>query len=75
MDRLEHVGYTDAWRHKNPDRRGVTGHSTRNEFRLDYAFLSRSISGLKWDVRHDDRTRTKGTSDHTAVVLDIALAP
>ena len=75
MDRLENVGYTDAWRHKNPDRRGATWHSTRNEFRLDYAFLSRSISGRNWDVRHDDRTRTKGTSDHTAVVLDIALAP
>jgi exodeoxyribonuclease-3 len=73
MDRLEGASYTDTWRFKNPDRLGATWRSTHNDFRLDYAFLSAPISGFKWDVRHEDRTRTLGTSDHTAVVLDIDL--
>ena len=73
FSRLSEMGWVDAWRSRNPDGREFTWYSKPygNGFRLDHAFLSPSLAPRLLDVRYDHSTRESGTSDHSALVVDL----
>lgn len=74
IEALEALGFTDAWRSHHPTEREFTWYSDAgNGFRLDYAWLSRSLLPRVLAVRHDHAARTAGVTDHSAVVIDLHL--
>ena len=73
MDRMEALGYVDAWRVRYPEGREYSWFSNKGKgFRLDYAFLSASISPCLRDVFHDHSFRESGLTDHSALVVDLS---
>jgi exodeoxyribonuclease-3 len=84
MKELLNIGYVDAWRaiHKNESeftwysRRKVEG-VTRdfNGFRLDYFFVSQSLSDWITGAYHSHDERTQNISDHSAVICELAPLP
>ena len=73
--RLSETGWVDAWRSRNPDGREFTWYSKPwgNGFRIDHAFLSPSLAPRLLGARYDHSTRETGATDHSALVVDIAL--
>lgn len=73
---------TDAWAYV-ADRDGranserYTWYATRGErrfgLRLDYAFLSPALRPHFLDARHDHGIRERGLSDHSALLVDLAI--
>lgn len=73
MDRLENLGWVDAWRLQNPSAREFTWYSNHgNGFRLDYAFTTPIFQHRLSKASHSHRERTAGYSDHSALIVDIA---
>lgn len=70
--KLEALGFIDAWRHLNPSGREYTWFSQAgNRFRLDYAFLSRSLAPCLRAAAHSEAVRSSGATDHSALIVDI----
>lgn len=70
---LRDLGYTDAWRKLNPGAREYswTNHNgTRT--RVDYAFLSRRISGRLVGAQYVHVERESELSDHCPLIVDLA---
>ena len=74
--KLESVGWSDVWRHRNPDAREFTWYSSKdNGFRLDQAFATQALNQEVAGIRYDwgGNGRMAGLSDHAAVILDLEL--
>ena len=70
------LGFTDAWRHRNPPLAGkpeITWKSSiSGGFRIDAAFLSRALLERLREVKHAHAPRETGVSDHSLLVVDWA---
>ena len=78
---LERAGWSDAFRWLHGERRAYTWYSPNggNGFRLDQAFVSRTLRGRIAAVRHawgkprgDRSARREALSDHAALIVDFA---
>lgn len=75
---LSEMGWVDAWRSRNPDKREFTWYSAPpylSGFRLDHAFVSPSLAPRVLNARYDHTTRQSGATDHSAMVVDLDVAP
>ena len=76
MTAMEADGWIDAWRFLNPDKLEYTWSSNRGgEFRLDYFWLSRPMSGWLHGACHVHLPRTSGITDHSALCIDLNPLP
>lgn len=72
IDRLEALGYVDAWRAQHPDARDYTWFSARgNGFRVDHAFASRSLAPAISSARHSHAERDSRVTDHSGLVIEL----
>lgn len=72
IDRLEEFGYIDAWRHLHPITRDFTWFSSAgNGFRLDFAFVSPSLSDRIAHAEHIHQTRIDAITDHSGLIIEI----
>jgi len=75
--KLSSVGWTDAWRHHNPDTTEWTWYSRHkggvpgNGFRLDHAFATPSLRPRVVSCRYSHVEREAGVSDHSILVLEV----
>lgn len=71
MERLERLGFVDAWRRANPVGREFSWYSPQanNGFRLDHAFLSPALSDRVNAVRFSHAERERRLSDHSALIV------
>ncbi len=71
MERLEELGFVDAWRRANPDGREFSWYSPQanNGFRLDHAFVSPTLSERLNVIRYSHEERERKLSDHSALVV------
>lgn len=78
---LEGVGWRDGFRHLRGDTRAYTWYSPngRNGFRIDQAFVHRSLLRRLVDARYEwarsdqDDERRDAISDHAAMVVDLEV--
>jgi len=76
---LEEAGWRDGFRHVHGDTRAYTWYSPngRNGFRLDQAFIHRSLISRLVDTRYEwarsnqDDDRRDAISDHAAMIVDL----
>ena len=82
MTNLIDLGYVDAWRAIHNEERDFTWYSQRkvngvtrdfNGFRLDYIFVSPSLSSYIHDSFHSHEERVQKISDHSAVGCELRL--
>ena len=74
MEALEDRGWVDAWRRLHPRNKEYTWYSHKGRgFRLDHAFLSPPLAPLLRKAVFDHSYRERGYSDHSALVVDVAL--
>jgi exodeoxyribonuclease-3 len=73
------IGLVDLWRSEHGDAREHTwfshpggGHAGRG-FRIDHAFASRAVAGRVTSCRYDHEVRERGLSDHSLLVVDLAM--
>lgn len=72
IDKVEAIGFCDLWRRRYPEGREFSWYSTRgNGFRIDHAFLSPMLAARAGLVRYSHGERLAGTSDHSALILDL----
>jgi exodeoxyribonuclease III len=77
--RLTHMGLVDCWRKANGSRREYTwfshpgGGRAGRGFRIDHAFASPNLAAKVTDCRYDHQVRERGWSDHSLLVMDLAL--
>lgn len=70
---LEALGFVDTWRAAYPKGRDYTWYSSYgNGFRLDYIWASPSLARSIQRAWHDHEARLTLSSDHSAVVVDLA---
>ncbi len=73
--RMKDLGYEEAWRALNGDRREFTWISNRgNGFRIDHAFLSPPAGRRLLDARYSHEERLAKISDHSIMIVDLAAA-
>lgn len=75
FDALLEQGWIDAWRTRNPEAREFTWFSRgyNNGFRLDHALVSPSLDQKIKDVCYSHTEREEGVTDHSLMVMDLAL--
>ena len=79
FDRLAAVGLVDLWRREHGDRREHPWFSRPGRlragrgFRIDHAFASPDVAALATGCRYDHAVREHGWSDHSLLVVDLAL--
>ena len=73
LGELAAMGYTDAWRTANGERREYSwyGHDGAG-FRIDHAFVSGPLKGAVRRCEYSHRERSTGLSDHSAMLLELA---
>jgi exodeoxyribonuclease III len=72
-------GLIDLWRREHGDRREHTWFSqpaarARRGFRIDHAFASPILADHVTSCRYDHEVRRRGWSDHSLLVVDLAVA-
>ena len=73
FDRLEDLGWIDAWRSRNEEAREFSWFSNAgNGFRIDHAFVSSRLNKRIENVSYDHRVREAGLSDHSAMIVEFA---
>ncbi|MBI1190485.1 MAG: hypothetical protein GC200_07395 [Tepidisphaera sp.] len=72
---LASLGYADAWRKKHPGEREDSWVSAHASGRLDGAYLSAPLAHALIDARYEHAPRGAGLSDHSMLVLKLALEP
>lgn len=73
--RMKDLGYEEAWRALNGDRREFTWISNRgNGFRIDHAFLSAPARRRLLDARYSHEERLAKISDHSVMIVDLTAA-
>ena len=76
---LVRIGLVDCWRRRHGDRREHTWFShpgparTGRGFRIDHAFASPTLAERLTECRYDHEVRERGWSDHSLLVVDLAL--
>jgi exodeoxyribonuclease-3 len=76
--RLSEIGWTDVWRHYNPDCTEWTWYSKLkggdrgNGFRLDHAFATPILVPRIKQCWYSHGEREEGASDHSMVIVEIA---
>jgi exonuclease III len=74
IDDIAAIGFCDLWRTRNPEGREFSWYSTRgNGFRIDHAFLSPVLALRAGAVRYSHQERLAGLSDHSPLILDLAV--
>ena len=73
FEAMSAMGWSDAWRTRNPAGREFTWYSrpANNGFRLDHAFLSPSLMPRLASAQYVHETRRPEITDHSALVLDL----
>lgn len=72
IDRIEELGYTDAWRTTHQATRDYTWFSSAgNGFRLDYAFLSPALAPRLARAEHIHKPRHEAVTDHSGLLVEI----
>jgi exodeoxyribonuclease-3 len=73
IDKMKKLGFKDAWRHLNPNKREYTWFSPkrRNGFRLDYIFLSSKIQNRLVEAYHSHVEREMRISDHSLLIATL----
>ena len=72
FERLEKIGWIDAWRHCNPGPTEFSGHSNAgNGFRIDHAFVSPALLPRVRAYQYSYRERIDGISDHSILLIEI----
>jgi exonuclease III len=79
LEDMERAAWTDAWRAchpvDDPGGRDFTWWSPRgNGFRVDHVWLSPALAIGPRGARHDHTPRTRGATDHAAVIVDVDAA-
>jgi exodeoxyribonuclease-3 len=73
LGRIASLGYIDAWRYLNPEKREFSWYSHQGDgFRIDHAFLSPPLALRLRACRYDHLVRTQGLSDHSMLIMDLA---
>ena len=73
---MKDLGFEEAWRSLNGDRREYTWVSNRgNGFRIDHAFLSPSARRRLVNARYSHDERLAKISDHSIMLVELAAAP
>ena len=73
MRELRSIGYADAWRVLHPNGQEYTWWSTaKNGFRLDYAYLSPSLTSHLLSASHCQEGRLSGFSDHASILITLS---
>jgi exonuclease III len=77
---LTGIGLVDLWRKQHGQRREHTWFSSSGPtragrgFRIDHAFASPSVARRVTGCRYDHAVRERGWSDHSLLLLDLALS-
>jgi exonuclease III len=77
--KLTGIGLVDLWRQQHGESREHTWFSSPGRtrvgrgFRIDHAFASPSIARKVTSCRYDHEVRERGWSDHSLLLLDLAL--
>lgn len=79
IEMLCDLGWIDAWRSKNGDKREFSWYSRKrdgsgNGFRLDYVFLSPVLAAALIGAKHSQAEREQGISDHSILIVDLDLS-
>ena len=73
IEKMECLGWNDAWRLLNPDGHESTWCSNAgNGFRLDHAYLSPQLQPLLQNAKYSHTEREDGVSDHSSYLIEIA---
>ena len=73
FDRLEDIGWIDAWRSRNEEAKEFSWFSNAgNGFRIDHAFVSSGLNRRIKSVAYNHSVRESGLSDHSALIVDLA---
>jgi exonuclease III len=73
MERIEALGFREAWRKLHPLGRAYSWYSHRgNGFRVDHAFVSPPLSARLRAARYLHRLRLGGLSDHAPLLVEFA---
>jgi len=73
LDRLEALGYVDAWRVRAPQSREYSWFSAGGDgFRIDHAFASRTLAQRVSGAFYSHAEREDGLSDHSAFLVELA---
>ncbi len=69
---LGQANLEDAWRHVHSEKREYSWYSrSHNGFRIDHAFVSRSIKQKIRSCWYDHSIREEQLSDHSAMILEM----
>jgi len=72
LGQLAAMGYSDAWREKNPESRQFSWFSHEGGgFRIDHAFVSRTLAPRVSACWYSHKERESGLSDHSALMLEL----
>lgn len=68
---LQELGFTDAWRHFNGDRREFSLFRRGKGFRIDHALVSPAALPRVTGCYYSHNEREQGMSDHSALIVEI----
>jgi exonuclease III len=72
FDRLESLGWIDAWRHFHPDGKEYSWFSAKgNGFRVDHIFCTQALLGSVRSVEYSHAEREARISDHSVLVVNL----
>ena len=72
FDKLEELGWIDAWRSRNENAREFSWYSNAgNGFRIDHTFVSPRLNNDVRRVFYDHCVREADLSDHSAMIVDV----
>lgn len=75
LDKMEELGYRDAWRMLHPTEREYTWFSQRARgFRLDYAWLAPALIRCLRSATHLHETRCPEITDHAGLLIELDAA-
>ena len=74
FDRLNEMGWVDVWRSRNEECREYSWFSSvGNGFRIDHAFATKALNQRVLWVAYDHSPRLSGLTDHSALLVDLAV--
>jgi exonuclease III len=73
--RMKELGFDEAWRTLNGERREYTWRSNRGTgFRIDHAFVSPGLGRRLVAAQYSHREREAKISDHSLMIVDLTAA-
>ena len=72
FQRLNEVGFIDAWRSRHPDKYEYSWYSpSENGFRIDHALASIKFNSLIQSISYDHTPRDQKITDHSALIINL----